>query len=154
MSKKSIFLTEDEYKEDIRNIFHKFTINRDEQTKEAFLDLSVMEQMFIALERPLSQKTLMNLEREIIKDNLLGIPYNRFEEIYLQQIPYDSGKLLEEAFHIFDENDSGQISIDEVKKVVDSLSLKFTDQEIKDIFLLFDPKGEELLLDKIRDLYE
>lgn len=151
---KTVFLREEEYREDIRNIFYKFAMNKNEQTKEAFLDVNVAQQIFIALERPLSQKALLDLEREVIRKNLLGIPYERFEEIYLQQLPYNSNQLLQEAFEIFDENRSGQITFDEVKKVVESLSLKFTDQEIHDIFLLFDPKGEVLELDKIRTIYE
>ena len=140
--------------EDIRNIFHKFTINKNLQTKESFLDLNVMQQIFISLGRPLSQKTINDLEREIIKDDLLGIPYQRFEEIYLQQLPYNSTQLIQEAFEIFDTNHSGQISFDEIKKVVESLSLKFTDQELHDIIALFDPNGEVLELDKIYQIYE
>ena len=149
-----MFIQEEEYREYIRNIFYKFALNKDEQKKEAFLDVNVAQQIFIALEKPLNQKELVDLEREVIRKNLLGIPYERFEEIYLKQFPYKSTEFLQEAFEIFDENHSGQVSFDEVKKVVESLSLKFTDQEIHDIFFVFDPKGEVLKLDKIQEKYK
>ena len=128
MSHKYLFVTEDEYRAEINNIFNKFTINKDENTKENFLDVAVMEQIFIALGKPLSTKILNDLKIEVIKDNLLGISYKRFEEIYIKHFPYNSSQLLKEAFEIFDVNHTGRITFDDMKKVVNALSLQFTDQ--------------------------
>ena len=148
-TKKTLFLTLEEYKEDINNLFLKFTFGDPD-----FIDLNVMEQIFIALEKPLSQITLKKLQDEMKKDNLNGIPYQRFEALYLQSFPYNSSNLLNEAFDIFDQSHKGKITLEDMKAIAKKLSLKFTDDELQDMIHTFDNTDTAITYEIIKNSYE
>lgn len=148
-TRKTTCIRLEEYKEDIANIFVRFTYG-----DRNFMDLNILEQVFIALENPLTPEKLHDVKGLVLEKGLPGVPYDLFESIYLEVFPYNSNSLLKEAFDIFDVNHTGQITLEDMLRIKEKLLLKFTDEEFKDIIHLFDENDSAITFDAVMKEYD
>jgi hypothetical protein len=92
------FLTEEEYKADIYELFCPFDFDTPKDAHgrpadpdaEQLLDLHILELIFKALQRPLNAAESRRVTKKMDENNLVGIPYPDFEAIYLGRFPYDA----------------------------------------------------------------
>lgn len=160
MTSNGIFLSEEEYKADIYELFKQFDF--DTQVKLAageevpledqLLDISTLKLIFKALQKPLQQVTVNKIEKECAKNNQSGVSYAEFERLYLTYFPYKNESLLDEAFSMFDKKGTGVITIDDMKRVVKEINSSFTDDDLAFIMKTLGKDGN-ISIDAVRRLF-
>lgn len=127
-----------EQKQEIYEAFNLFDMNND-----GFLDYHELKVALRALGFTLDNKTVINI---IDKNDLNGnrlISYDDFftvaGEMIINRDPMDE---IKRAFKLFDDDQTGKISIKNLKKVAQELGENLTDQELRAMIDEFDLDGD------------
>lgn len=127
-----------EQKQEIYEAFNLFDMNND-----GFLDYHELKVALRALGFTLDNKTVISI---IDKNDLSGtrlISYDDFftvaGEMIINRDPMDE---IKRAFKLFDEDQTGKISIKNLKKVAQELGENLTDQELRAMIDEFDLDGD------------
>ena len=139
---QQVFITEEEYKADIYDLFKHFAFK---SSSQELLDITVLKMLFAALGKPLSPEQAKTFWVKTIKNGLSGITYPEFESFYLSIFPYDSSALLKEAFDVFDHTHSGKISFSDMKAVVSTIHGSFTDDDLNQFIEVFDKSDDKTI---------
>ncbi|KAH0787568.1 centrin-1 [Histomonas meleagridis] len=105
----------------------------------------------------ISKENIRKILSETDLKNPGSITFNEFLQIIQSQLPYrDAHKELEEAFKIFDVDNTGKITFKNLKEVLTSMGEQITDQEILEIIAEADKTGDgtislEEFIDLIKD---
>ena len=93
---------------------------------------------------------------EINGGNVTTINFNTFLQIIHALLPTrDARKELEEAFRLFDVDNTGKITFKNLKEVVESMGEQLTEQEIMEIIAEADKTGDgEITLEEFIDLIQ
>lgn len=157
---QEVFLSEDEYKGDIYDLFCQFDFDTPEKMEagedvpreKQCIDMNVMKMLFNALGKPLSDQTVRQMDMESQKRGIVGVNYPMFEKYYLQVFPYNSSALLQEAISVFAQ-DRGVITLADLKRVVKQIHSTFSDTDLEIIMRVFGTKGE-ISIARIREEFQ
>lgn len=144
-------VSETEYKSWINQFFNKFVFDPNPKKGEEneddpeIIDLNVAKMIFKSIGHPISPVDLGAIEREIKKKEYRGVTYPQFEKLYLKAFPYNPDSYLKQVFGYFDGDGDGNITRDDMKRVVLEINSKFTDEDIEEIFDVFDDDGNGYL---------
>ena len=156
MGEKSLFLTEEEYKEEIHDLFAVFDFDTPERMAageevpldQQCIDVNIVKMLFAALNKPLSAAALKMIDSDIQKRELPGCSYPLFEKNYLQAFPYKTDRLLEESFRVFS-GDKDEMTLEDMRRVVKQIHSDFPDQDLAIIARVFGTGGK-ISLNRIR----
>jgi Ca2+-binding EF-hand superfamily protein len=153
------FLTEEEYKEDIFELFCFFDFEGVQEAGEGegeknhrFMDPDVLKWVFEALGQGLGLGLFNRLEKLMDEKSFPGCPYSFFEEQFLKKFPYDSKLLLDEAIRALDPTNSGSIKLDKMQEVARSAHTTFSDGELAELVKTFG-KSDQIRRDQITALF-
>lgn len=127
--------TQEERRKMINEVFDVF-----DKDKNGHIQASELESILKALGRGSSQKEIEDFLAKVDTNQSGTIERHEFmdamEEIY--SIPQSKVEEVVEAFKIFDKDNSGTITLDEMKKILLKYTTDFTENEIEEIFKLID----------------
>ena len=145
-----LHLTEDEYRNDIYDLFCQFDFDtagrveagEDVPLERQCMDVNVMQMLFDCLGKPLLIRDMKSLENECQRLGLHGVNYPMFERIYLQRFPYDPGALLAESFNVLDQNAAGFVTLNDLKRVAEEFHSTFTEGDLAAIINVLGTDGK------------
>ena len=127
--------TQEERRKMINEVFDIF-----DKDKSGYIQASELESILKALGRGSSPKEIEEFLSKVDTDQSGTIERHEFmdamDELY--SIPQTKVEGVVEAFKIFDKDNSGTISLDEMKKILLKYTTDFTESEIEEIFKLID----------------
>ncbi|CCD24920.1 centrin NDAI_0E01040 [Naumovozyma dairenensis CBS 421] len=130
-------LDEDE-KRDILEAFNIFDLNKD-----GHLDFHEFKAATRALGFEVDKKQLLELISHYDKDGRHLINFEDFQEIMIQwMLERDPMLEIKKAFHLFDEDGTGKITMKDLKKLAKSLDIRISDEELKEMIDEFDLDGD------------
>ena len=127
--------TQEERRKMINEVYDIFDTD-----KSGYIQASELESILKALGRGSSPKEIEEFLSKVDTDQSGTIERHEFmdamDELY--SIPQTKVEEVVEAFKIFDKDNSGTISLDEMKKILLKYTTDFTESEIEEIFKLID----------------
>lgn len=157
---KSAFMTEEEYKADIYELFSQFDFDTAEKVaageevpvERQTIDFTIFQMIFKALGKPIDKAILNKIEKELNLEQLNGVSYPIFERRYLIAFPYDSSALLDETLSVFDRNKTGYLTIDDMKRVVNDMNGSFSDADLESLIATYGKDGK-ISIAAVRNLF-
>ncbi|KAG5679868.1 hypothetical protein PVAND_009405 [Polypedilum vanderplanki] len=113
-----------------QEVFNVYDINRDGQINTSELD-TVMK----VLGEELTEARLQKLINEVDLDGSGTINFDEFIKLMqkVEETDFEKAESLRAAFKVFDKDNNGFVSFDELKYILTSFGEKLTDEEVQDI---------------------
>lgn len=141
--KKRRELTE-EQKQEIKEAFELF-----DSDKDKFIDYHELKVAMRALGFEVKKADVLKILRENDRDETGKISYDDYNDVMTDMIiERDPQEELTKAFKLFDDDDSGKISLRNLRRVARELGENMTDDELRAMIDEFDTDGDgEISLD-------
>jgi Ca2+-binding EF-hand superfamily protein len=144
----SPFLSQEEYEDDIYELFSHFNFETPEQRSAErdrhLIDVEVMEFLFEALGKPMSAVDKNKIDKLLTESDppLPSPSFAIFRDMYLRRFPYDEKRLLNEALDFFDTEKTGAIGLEDLERVVQNGGMTFTRADLSDLVATFGDRGK------------
>ena len=129
--------------DELRGAFMLFDANGDGKISEAELEKALQ-----SLGKNVSKKEVKEMMEKVDTDKSGSIEFNEFATLFRENLG-ESGDYNEEdlmdAFKTFDDDGSGQISVDELKKALMSFGEKLSEEEAKLMVEMVDIDGNGMV---------
>ena len=114
------------------------------------IDINELRDVMKALGINLKQEEVKEMMARVDKDGSGCIEMDEFMALMAERIAVRNPiEELKKAFRIYDEDDSGKISFDNLKKVTEDLNVDANDEELQNMIKLADTDGDgEVSLDE------
>lgn len=160
MTERSLFMTEEEYKAEIYELFTQFDYDTPEKVAAGeevpidrqTIDFALFKMIFKALDKPIDGGRLKIIEKKCSDAQLNGVNYPMFENIYLSAFPYETNGALDEALDVLDTQRTGYITIDDMKRVLSDMKGSFTDEDLADLVKTYGKDGR-ISIAAVRDIF-
>lgn len=124
----------EEQKQEIREAFHLFDMNND-----GYLDYHECKVAMRALGFDLTKREILDIIREYDEDDTDLIKYNDFFKVMgLKILQRDPIEEIRRAFKLFDEDNTGKISLRNLRRISKELGENLSDEELRAMINEFD----------------
>ena len=130
-------MTQDEEKRDLDKIFKAIDLDGDGTLSKEEILLCYEEHFGV----PITEKEVDELFARIDLDNNGTIDYTEFVAACMEEKSLITNERLKQAFAMFDKDNSGALSPDEIKEVL-CFNSEVTPEEVDDIVKQFDQNGD------------
>ncbi|CAF1236668.1 unnamed protein product [Didymodactylos carnosus] len=124
----------DEQLEEFREVYNMF-----DKDNAGILTTQTIATVMKSLGQTPTETDLIDLLREVDKDNSGDIDFYEFVSVISHRMqPGETQQELKQAFELFDKNQDGWITADELKLAMISLNIQITDVELRQMIELVD----------------
>ena len=119
---------------DYRDAFKTFDLDED-----GYLSLKEVSDLLMSLGMPVSEDELREMTNEVDIEGNGTVDFKEFIQLMARKLrDMDNEEEYIEAFKIFDKDNSGKISLDEMKTILLKFTDDFNEEEVEEIFHLID----------------
>lgn len=134
----------------------KTAFNLFDKDGDGFLSIQELRSVFTALQKPITDEELDQLMQDLDTDGNGRIDFTEFMTFMSKNVSSQTEEEeIREAFEVFDKNQDGRISFDELKQILTSLGQNLMDSEIAALIKEVDENKDGFIdFEEFRNLYK
>lgn len=133
---------------DLKNLFDML-----DKDKNGSIDPHELKDAFTELDLDLNIKTIYQIMAELDDDQSGMIEFPEFYKLWLGKVPNPNSRLsIQKTFDLFDLNNDGKITINELKLIANYLGEELEEEEFSDMFKKMDQNEDGFVM--FEDFYQ